>query len=84
MNINKYTFKEKRLISKTFCKLFFTYGKDIAVLSYKKDKSIIFAFTVSNFYPNSKSRDFNIAYEREKKRFCLYSKSSKNYVQIIT
>ncbi|WP_297246568.1 hypothetical protein [uncultured Brachyspira sp.] len=69
--------KEKRIISKIFTRLFFTYKKDMAVMENEKDKSIIFCFTIENFYHNGKSRDFNLIYEKKTKRFILYSKSSK-------
>ncbi|MCZ9967118.1 hypothetical protein OFR43_07330 [Brachyspira hyodysenteriae] len=38
--------KEKRIISKIFTRLFFTYKKDMAVMENEKDKSIIFCFTI--------------------------------------
>lgn len=67
--------KEIRTISKIFTRLFFTY-KDIVVLENKKDCSVTFYFTVSNFYSNHKSRDFSLIYKKNTGRFILYSKGS--------
>lgn len=69
--------KEKRIISKIFTRLFFTYKKDMAVMENEKDKSIIFCFTIENFYHNGKSRDFSLIYEKKTKRFILYSRGCK-------
>ncbi|WP_083249357.1 hypothetical protein [Brachyspira hampsonii] len=69
--------KEKIIISRIFTRLFFTYQKDMAVMENGKDKSIIFCFTIENFYHNGKSRDFNLIYKKKIKRFILYSKGSK-------
>ena len=71
----KNDYKVKRIISKIFTRLFFIYEKDIAVIENKKDYSIIFHFTVKNFYLNGKSRDFSLIYEYKNKRFLLYGKS---------
>ena len=61
--------KEKRIISKIFTRLFFTYEKDIVVMENIKEQSVSFYFSIKNFYANGKSR--------KTKRFILYSKSSK-------
>ncbi|MEI0527550.1 hypothetical protein R4J00_02705 [Brachyspira intermedia] len=69
--------KEKRIISKIFTRLFFTYEKDIVVMDNIKKQSVSFYFSIKNFYANGKSRDFCLIYEKKTKRFILYSKSSK-------
>lgn len=73
----KNNYKEKRIISKIFSRLFFIYEKDIAVIKNKKDSSIGFYFTVKNSYSNSKRRDFSLIYKKKTKRFVLYSRGGK-------
>ncbi|MCZ9945960.1 hypothetical protein OFQ48_14080 [Brachyspira hyodysenteriae] len=75
--------KEKRIISKIFTRLFFTYKKDMAVMENEKDKSIIFCFTIENFYHNGKSRDFNLIYKKKIKDLFYIAKEVKNYIQAI-
>ncbi|MCZ9967360.1 hypothetical protein [Brachyspira hyodysenteriae] len=69
--------KEKRIISKIFTRLFFTYKKDMAVMENEKDKSIIFCFTIENFYHNGKSRDFNLIYKKKIKDLFYIAKEVK-------